>query len=56
MRIWLPGIAYKTLPLLTGVAGGAGCLAGSLNTGSISCLSLGFVLIIYSGTILLMRL
>jgi hypothetical protein len=50
MRVWLPDYVYRTFPLLAGMAGLLGCLAGTAAT-----LSLGSVLILYCSGVYCMR-
>ena len=50
MRVWLPEKVYKSFPMVVGAVGFLGCIAGS--TASIS---LGGMLILYSGGVYCMR-
>lgn len=50
MRVWVPDLVYRTFPLFAGFMGLFGCLAGTAAT-----LSLGGVLILYSGSVYCMR-
>lgn len=50
MRVWLPEKVYKSFPMVVGAVGFLGCIAGS--TASIS---LGGVLLLYSGGVYCMR-
>lgn len=50
MRVWVPDYLYKIFPLLAGMVGVFGCLVGTAAT-----LSLGGVLILYSGSVYCMR-
>jgi len=50
MRVWVPDLVYRTFPFFAGLMGLFGCLAGTAAT-----LSLGGVLILYSGSVYCMR-
>ena len=50
MRVWVPDYLYKIFPLLAGMVGVLGCVVGTAAT-----LSLGGVLILYSGSVYCMR-
>lgn len=50
MRVWVPDIVYRIFPLFAGMVGFLGCLAGTAAT-----LSLGSLLIAYSGGVYCMR-
>jgi hypothetical protein len=50
MRVWLPDSVYKAFPAVVGVAGLLGCAAGNP-----ASLSLGGLLLLYSGGVYCMR-
>jgi hypothetical protein len=50
MRVWVPDYMYKYFPMLAGLIGALGCLAGTPAT-----LGLGGVLVLYSGSVYWMR-
>ena len=50
MRVWVPDYMYKYFPMLAGLIGAFGCLAGTPAT-----LGLGGVLVLYSGSVYWMR-
>ena len=50
MRVWLPENVYRTFPLVVGAVGFFGCMAGSA-----ASVSLGGMLILYSGGVYCMR-
>jgi hypothetical protein len=50
MRVWLPDYVYRAFPVVVGVAGLLGCVAGNP-----ASLSLGGLLLLYSGGVYCMR-